>query len=147
MSKQPEAPMWLTKFIEVYSQLSIENVHYIIDVYHDDIKFSDPAHQLSGLSQLLKYFDSLYSNVTECSFVIDEVFFQDKNAAIYWTMTYRHKHLNKHKPITVTGHSKLVGEKDKVIMHRDYLDLGQMVYEHVPLIGIVIKTLKNKLSK
>ncbi|MBU2882438.1 nuclear transport factor 2 family protein [Psychrosphaera sp. B3R10] len=146
MSKQPDKPLWLSQFIEVYSQLSVENVHHIIDVYHEDIKFSDPAHQLSGMSQLLKYFDQLYSNVTECTFVIDEVFFQDKNAAVYWTMTYRHRRLNSHKPITVTGHSKLVGEKDRVTHHKDYLDLGQMVYEHVPLIGLVIKKLKNKLS-
>ncbi len=36
---------------------------------------------------------------------------------------------------------------DSIIYHKDYYDLGEMVYEHVPILGFVIKKIKGKLAK
>jgi hypothetical protein len=35
---------------------------------------------------------------------------------------------------------------EKIDYHRDYFDLGQMVYEQIPLVGRIIKTIKKRLS-
>ncbi len=35
-------------------------------------------------------------------------------------------------------------EKD---LHKDYYDLGEMVYEHVPILGFIIRKIKGKLAK
>jgi len=34
----------------------------------------------------------------------------------------------------------------KVISHRDYFDLGEMLYEHIPLLGGVIKSIVGEIK-
>jgi hypothetical protein len=34
----------------------------------------------------------------------------------------------------------------KVRYHRDYFDLGAMLYEHLPLLGSLVKTIKRRLG-
>ncbi|MBM3418431.1 MAG: transcriptional regulator [Bacteroidetes bacterium] len=31
--------------------------------------------------------------------------------------------------------------------HRDYFDLGEMVYEQIPVFGKIIKTMKSRMAK
>jgi hypothetical protein len=139
--------VWLSNFIRAYSQLGTTNIDSLNGVYHPDVEFSDPMHQVSGLDELLDYFHQIYSNVGSCHFVIDHVFESGSEAAIYWTMTFTHKNLNGQRPITVQGHSHLKEQDGLVIFHCDYLDLGAMVYEHVPVLGRVLRSIKQRAGR
>ncbi|AWB65407.1 transcriptional regulator [Saccharobesus litoralis] len=140
---------WLTQFIECYEALGVEDFSSLTQVYHANVHFQDPIHQINGINDLTQYFQQLYTQVTACQFKVIEVLESKNNqqAAIYWQMTYQHKQLNAHKPITVEGHSLLKTENDKVIYHRDYLDVGAMLYEHIPLLGSLVKTIKKRASR
>jgi ketosteroid isomerase-like protein len=146
MQPDSETPLWLTNFIDTYQNLSVDNLSDLKSVYHQDVVFQDPLHLLCGFDNLADYFDQLYQNVSACRFDIKQVIHQDNHAAVYWLMTYRHKQLKGGKSIEVEGHSLLIGQDDKVIAHRDYLDLGQMFYEHVPLLGGIVRWLKRRAA-
>ena len=139
--------LWLDNFITTYSKLGTNNLHLLKEVYHQDIEFIDPMHHLQGLDELLNYFDELYTQVSHCQFVVEEVLEAENEAAIYWTMTFCHQKLNKKRPIQVQGHSHIKSQDDKVIFHRDYLDLGAMLYEQIPLLGRLITSIKNRASQ
>lgn len=147
MNQIQSNPAWLEQFINVYSALGPDNVERLAEVYAPDVSFEDPAHKLHGLAQLTDYFANLFTNVDECRFVVNDTFFQGDKAAVYWTMTYKHRRLNSNKPIFVEGHSQLQGADGYVIQHRDYLDLGAMLYEHIPLLGTVVKSIKRKMAQ
>jgi hypothetical protein len=51
------------------------------------------------------------------------------------------------KVITLDGTTQLGVKDDIIVYHKDYYDLGEMVYEHVPLLGFVIKKIKGRLAK
>lgn len=138
--------LWLQNFIDVYSALETDNLTSLEIVYHPNVTFIDPLHQVEGFASLLQSFHSSYQNIHECDFVIDNVFETEQQAAVYWTMTFTHKTLNSSNPVTVIGHSYLRAFQDKVIFHQDYLDVGAMIYEHVPVIGLLIKSIKNRAS-
>lgn len=139
--------LWLDNFITTYSKLGTNNLHLLKEVYHQDIEFIDPMHHLQGLDELLNYFDELYTQVSHCQFAIEEVLEAESEAAIYWSMTFCHQKLNKKQPVKIHGHSHIKSQDDKVIFHRDYLDLGAMLYEHIPVLGSVIKSLKKRASQ
>lgn len=139
--------LWLDKFIKVYSELGTDNLRLLEQVYHPNIEFTDPMHRVEGRETLLNYFEQIYSQVISCQFIIDDVFLRDDQAAIYWTMTFRHQRLNRQKPITVQGHSRIRGNGESVIFHRDYLDLGAMLYEHLPLVGALVRNIKGRAGK
>ncbi len=140
------SPEWLTQFMDVYQQLSTDNLATLTSVYHVDIQFQDPLHRVSGMDALMNYFLGLYQHLKSCDFTINHWFASDNEAAIYWTMTFVHPSLNKARPVTVEGHSKLEAKDGKVIAHRDYLDVGAMLYEHIPLLGSVVKHVKKRAA-
>lgn len=136
--------LWLQKFIDVYSELGTSNFDVLSQVYHPNIEFADPMHRIDGFDDLMQYFEHLYTYVDSCSFDISHVVESGNEAALYWTMTYRHKKLNGGKAIVVDGHSHLKAKDGVVVYHRDYLDAGAMVYEHIPLLGSVIRMIKRR---
>ena len=41
-----EYPLWLDNFINIYSQLSVDNLNLLDSIYHQDVMFIDPMHRL-----------------------------------------------------------------------------------------------------
>lgn len=137
-----QTPTWLANFIDIYQRLSTDNLSLLAIIYHKDVVFIDPIHQIEGFDNLYLYFQSLYQNLSTCDFLIENVIAEDEQASIYWKMTYQHPKLNKGKVVIVQGNSHIKGKEDKVIYHRDYLDLGAMLYEQLPVFGKITKWIK-----
>ena len=144
LSEHVQNSLWLVKFINIYQKLSTDNLSLLADVYHRDIVFKDPMHHLTGFEQLNDYFNQLYTKLSYCDFVIEQVIAQDSEAAIYWQMLFQHPKLNSGNMVSVQGSSHLKGLDDKVIYHRDYLDLGAMLYEQLPFFGRIIRWFKKR---
>ncbi|WP_299006485.1 nuclear transport factor 2 family protein [uncultured Shewanella sp.] len=140
-------PLWLKAFVELYNRLGTDNLGLIKQVYHSDVHFTDPMHTVKGVDNLLHYFERMYQNIISCQFQIEHTFYQKHEAAIYWSMIFCHKKLNGKRPITIQGHSHLKAQDEQVIFHRDYLDLGAMIYEHIPVLGHVITHIKHRASQ
>ena len=51
--------------------------------------------------------------------------------------------LNRGNLIHVDGITLLKIRDDKIYFHQDYYDMGQMVYEHVPLLKWVVNKIKS----
>lgn len=115
-------------------------------VYANNIVFKDPAHEVQGLDTLIKYFSKLYSNTLSCDFVLQQHIIEGDQASMRWVMTLAHKSLKKGTPIQVDGASFLTFDNsNKINYHQDYFDLGQMLYQNVPVIGRITTFIKSKL--
>ncbi|MBQ4846820.1 nuclear transport factor 2 family protein [Pseudoalteromonas sp. MMG005] len=136
----------LDRFIGMYDVLRIDNLAVLADVYHRDITFVDPLHQVEGLADLTQYFAHLYTNVSAIHFEIEDKVAIDNYGFVYWQMRYIHPRLNSGCDIAVNGHSKLMFKEEKVIHHRDYFDVGELLYRHLPVLGSVIKMVDRKAS-
>lgn len=136
----------LTNFIELYRRnLAGVDMSIIRDIYSDDIEFIDPAHNIHGIAALVNYFNNMMCELTFCQFDIRDVHELEGSATLCWTMTIAHPKLKGGKQIAVDGMT-LVRFSDKVDFHRDYFDLGAMLYENIPLLGSVIRYLKRGLA-
>ncbi|EGU32244.1 putative transcriptional regulator [Vibrio ichthyoenteri ATCC 700023] len=131
----------------IYQQLNKSNLYLLDDVYHRDVVFEDAAHRLEGWDELKRYFDALYRNVQRCQFDIQDLQQQGNAGFITWTMALEHPKLQRGNTIYVNGVSHLKFSDGKVIYHRDYFDLGEMLYENLPLLGSVIRTIKQRLGE
>ncbi|MDN3616154.1 MAG: nuclear transport factor 2 family protein [Vibrio gallaecicus] len=140
--------VWLQNFLVVYQELGTTDFDSLKSVYHPEIEFKDPMHRVYGLPALTHYFEQIYTKVTSCNFIIEHTFeSKSGEAAVYWRMTFVHKQLNGQDPITVHGHSHLKEQDGLVIFHQDYLDVGAMLYEHIPLLGSAVKAIKKRASQ
>jgi len=147
LSVVKQYPEWLNQFISVYQKLSTNNLDLLDEIYAQEVTFIDPIHEIKGLSNLHEYFDGLYKNLSSCTFIINDVIVDEQQAAVYWEMNYQHAKLNKGEIVSVQGSSKLIAKNNKIVYHRDFLDLGAMLYEQLPLIGKLIHWIKVKAAQ
>ncbi|MEZ6964899.1 nuclear transport factor 2 family protein [Aeromonas sp. S9(2024)] len=137
----------LARFVALYQQLDRQQLHRLSEVYADEVIFIDPAHRIEGLAALSDYFAALYQRLAYCRFVITSQQQQGRQAWLGWTMTFSHPRLRVGKPVTVEGATRLeFDEEGKVCLHRDYFDLGAMLYEQLPLLGSLVRTIKGRLG-
>ena len=137
----------LARFVALYQQLSRDELHRLPEVYANEVVFTDPAHRIEGLAALTDYFAALYQRLAYCRFVITSQLQQGRQAWLGWTMTFSHPRLRGGAPVTVEGATRLeFDEAGKVCLHRDYFDLGAMLYEQLPLIGPLVRTIKGRLG-
>ncbi|SJN57053.1 nuclear transport factor 2 family protein [Vibrio ruber] len=130
-----------------YTQLNKHNLDTLHDIYHDAVVFEDAAHRIEGVTALSDYFIKLYQNVERCNFTIHEQYPTDNGGFLIWTMHLQHPKLRHGQLVNVQGTTHLRFQDNKVIYHRDYFDLGEMLYEQLPLLGRIIRWIKRRLGQ
>lgn len=139
---------FLHDFARTFSALNASNLHRLGELYDVQAHFSDPLHEVHGLEEMQRYFANLYANVAALEFDfhgMDEV--REGEGYLRWSMRYRHPRLASGRVICVEGCSWLRwNAAGKVVRHRDYFDAGALLYEHLPLLGRVLRWLKGRLA-
>ena len=128
-----------------FSQLNIDTMALLAEFYHEDVHFVDPVVDVQGLDDLRKHYEYQYAKAKEISFAFVSEHIAGDTHTVEWEMTLRTKRLNKGKAFTVPGVSVITFRDDKVIYHRDYFDLGDMLYERVPVMRYFTKKIKKRL--
>jgi limonene-1,2-epoxide hydrolase len=133
-------------------------VEQLADIYSSDVIFIDPIAAHSGITSVKKYFTKLLKNAKHCTFTIHSIEKIEASESetpnerereahlVTWKMIFTTSGIKKGRPIFVDGITQLKIQDDKIIFHRDYYDLGQMVYENIPLLGRIIKRIKRTLG-
>lgn len=135
----------IEQFKQFYADDSAVNLARLDDIYADEVVFRDPLHMVRGLPALRDYLAAMYENVTECRFEYLDELIGDDSAYVKWRMYFRHPKFGN-KPICVRGVSQ-VQFKSKIVYHEDVYDLGELIYEHVPLLGGATRWLKSRIAQ
>jgi hypothetical protein len=136
-------------FKTYYRDFSNGDMNAIVSFYHPDIHFSDPRHQIQGVTNVKNYFSSMCDDLIECRFEFLGETIDDRSAWFKWNMYYRHPQLRKGELLTLTGATYIKFEEtsvgQKIISHEDFYDMGSMLYEHTPVLGACVRWLKQRL--
>ncbi len=150
----------LQQVMSLYQRFDHSLLASLEHIYHPDVVFQDPLHRVMGLEQLRRYFRQMVDGLDECRFDFNEVIEQPLEsdyqgameisgqayqAVLFWNMHYQHRKLNNGCPLTLTGNSHFRFQ-ERVLYHRDYFDVGAMLYEHLPLLGFAIGKVKKRLE-
>lgn len=143
------AQMSETKSQIFFNALNKDTMDLVYDFYDRDIQFIDPIVEIQGVEDLKQYYANMYAPVKDIYFeFISEVDKGDETVLI-WKMTMTAKKLNKGKPIVLDGISyiKFGGKEGKAIYHRDYFDMGEMIYQYVPVLRSMVGYVNKRMRK
>ncbi|WP_026294586.1 nuclear transport factor 2 family protein [Salinimonas chungwhensis] len=140
----------IERFCSIYRDLTKISSTDLQTIYTQDVEFIDPIQRHKGIDDVAHYFEKLNEQASSCEFDIQHVVTCESNDAdihylITWYMTLVLK--KPQKTIHLDGTTLLKKTDQGFYFHRDYYDLGEMVYEHIPLIGWIIKKVKRKLAQ
>ena len=132
-------------FLELFNALSAGQLEKLERLYAADACFIDPLHQLQGLPAIKNYFAKLYQRVSHCRFELLDCTGVVGNEVISWRMTLHHPRLAAGRAVVVEGCSWIKYEQ-QIYYHRDFFDMGAMLYEQLPLLGGLLRTIKGRVS-
>ena len=136
----------LEPFQRFYTQqLAKADLSSLREVYSPHVVFIDPVDRLAGINALESYFQHLMNGLESCHFDISTIQAGDAEAFVIWQMRICHPRVRGGAEICIDGasHLKFTSQID---YHRDYYDLGAMLYEHLPLLGRAVRRLKRRLT-
>ncbi len=135
-------PMSIAEF---FNKATYENMDSVCrEFYGADVKFIDPIGEINGIEDMIKYYRNLYQNVISIKFDAVDNFEKVGEKVFVWQMHLKHKKVGGGEPIVLDGVSVLKYDGSKVVYHRDYFDLGAMIYEKIPVLGSLIRWIREK---
>jgi hypothetical protein len=143
-----KAPV-LNKFREYYQQFDHKSFEDLAEIYAPNVRFSDPVHEVHGLSELADYFSQVCNGLDSCHFEFLGETVGSESAWFKWCMRYQHPKLRSGKELQLVGASYLHFSPDTQLIdsHEDFYDMGSMLYEHVPLLGGGVRWLKQRMAQ
>lgn len=139
----PRLSSHLHNLLDWYNHPTRKTLKNIQQHYTRDLFFKDPLTEIYTTSDLQKYYDHMFAKITDVRFVFENILEKDRQAFVTWTMTARCMGQEFH----VRGSSHLKFDSFGLCeYHRDYFDVAEEIYEHIPLLGYVFKGLKRVLN-
>ncbi|MCE3028822.1 nuclear transport factor 2 family protein [Salinicola sp. DM10] len=135
----------IAHFRGLFQPLTQEGLTALAECYSDDIDFTDPLHHHVGRRAVMAYYRELMTEVSHCHFDFHQQHVLDQRCFLEWTMHYAHPSVRGGRTLSVAGCSHLTWRDQRVCRHRDYYDVGEMLYEQLPLIGWVVRRIKQRL--
>ena len=146
-SEQTSAEYLAKRIEEAYQNISPDNLGIVESLYTDDAYFEDPSHGVQGKTALVRHFSKTFAKLQGCSFKFHQTVSNGADIFMAWTMFIKYPSLKGGQTIRVEGASFLKTRNGKIYYHRDYFDLGSLLYEHVPLLGRIILKIKQRIAQ
>ncbi len=134
------------KFEYTFNKLNKDNLHLVDEFYHKDVEFHDPVGVVKGSEKVKEYYKNMYQNAQTVKFHFSNFIESGDMVVGIWKMTLVTEKLNGGEPIVVDGNSVIRFKEGKAIYHRDYFDMGAFVYENIPVLGFIVKKIKERFK-
>lgn len=134
------------KFKYVFEHLEKDSMHLIDEFYDQNVEFIDPIGKIKGSKKIKHYYQELYKNVKSIRFDFSDFVESGDTIVGVWKMTFITPKLNGGDPIVVDGNSVIKFKNGKAVYHRDFFDMGEFIYENIPVVGFLVKKIKQRLE-
>ncbi|MEO6027470.1 MAG: nuclear transport factor 2 family protein [Candidatus Binatia bacterium] len=131
--------LFKARFVKIGPALA-ENLDQL---YTEDIAFRDPISTARGLPDLQRYFARFAEVSAGAHFEITDEIIQPGQAAVFWTMVMVNADGSEARRFQGVSQMKV---RDRIFEERDYFDLGEAVYDHVPVINWFTRLVRSRLD-
>ena len=134
------------RFIRAFFEgLAPRDLDELSRVYSEDARFQDPFNEVEGVDAIRRIFLDMFEQAPDARFRVHEVVGEPPLLYVRWGFIFTPGRARE--PWAVEGVSRLVlGRDGRIVEHIDYWDPAAGIYEHLPLLGTVLRWLRRRLS-
>jgi steroid Delta-isomerase len=130
-----------------FETLTPDSVETLGDYYAKDASFKDPFNDVRGIDEIKKVFRHMFATLASPQFVIQECWTNERSALLLWEFRFSFRGKEPARQQSFSGMSLLrFDSSNKVIHHRDYWDAAEEIYEKFPLIGPMLRWIKQRMK-
>ena len=136
----------LQRVIRLFESLAPADLPLLGRTYHEQARFKDPFNQVQGLAEVARTFSHMFKALDHPRFVVIDAVAAGDDAFLTWDFSFRTRGAAG-RAMTIHGASHLrFGADGRVVVHRDYWDAAEELYEKLPLVGALVRWLKRRLA-
>ncbi|MFC4352717.1 nuclear transport factor 2 family protein [Fodinicurvata halophila] len=132
------------RYVAFFESLSPDTLPELSQHVTDDVHFRDPFNDFTGRPRMERAFRHMFKLLDEVRFEVLDVAHSDTAAYLRWTMVYRRKQGPERR---IEGMSEIaLSEDGRVSAHIDHWDAAGQLYERLPVIGGILRSLRRRLQ-
>ena len=133
----------LNSYIVFFEQMKREDLVRLPEFFADQARFKDPFNDVTGIEQINKVFHHMFEVLDTPKFIIYEAVLESDVAYIKWNFTGA----SNAKQLKLVGLSRVVfNDRGLVSEHVDYWDASEQFYMKLPVIGSILRFIRNKAA-
>ena len=141
------SPVGLDALVNFFESITPDTVAQLGHFYDSQARFVDPFNDVQGLAAIEHIFAHMFVALHAPRFVVTARVLQGQQCFLTWDFHFRFKRFQTQTPQTIRGASHLVfSESGLVVLHRDYWDAAQELYEKLPLVGALMRWLRKRAN-
>ena len=135
----------ITRVVSFFEQLQSADLADLGQHYAPDARFKDPFNEVQGLAAIRDIFRHMFATLQHPRFVITGRVEQGSECFLTWEFRFAFSSYARGVEQTVRGatHQVLDGHH-RIILHRDYWDAAEELYEKLPGVGALMRWLKRR---
>jgi ketosteroid isomerase-like protein len=134
----------LARIVQRFEALSPDDLSRLGELYTADARFKDPFHAVQGLPAIAAVFAHMYATLDAPRFIVRDAIVQGDQCFLSWDFVFRMRRFSSDEQ-TIHGGSHLkLAEDGRILVHRDYWDAAEELYEKLPLVGGLMRWLKRR---
>lgn len=134
------------RLAQLYESLSPELLPQLAQCYASGARFKDPFNDIQGVPALVRVFEHLFAALEQPRFVVTQRIVQGDQAFLVWEFYFRLRHPRLRSEQIIRGATHLQFDTHGlVVLHRDYWDAAEELYEKLPLLGGLMRWLRRQI--
>lgn len=144
---QTDAEAHVQRIAQWFSQLQAADVDRMGEFYTADAYFKDPFNEVRGVPAIQRIFGHMFVALHGPRFVVTERIVQGAQCFLTWEFRFRMKRFDTTTLQVIRGGSHIVLADDgRIASHRDYWDAAEELYEKLPVVGALMRWLKQRAN-
>lgn len=138
----------MQRVVDFFETLTLESAQCELPrIYTRDAYFKDPFSEVSGLDKITPIFKHMFKQVENPRFAVTSTVLQGNSAFMTWNFLFHMKRFSRDEQcIRGATHFRFDAE-GLVNYHRDYWDAAEELYEKLPVLGSMMRGLKQIAKK
>ncbi len=133
------------QLVRFFERLTPADLAYLGEYYAPDAHFKDPFNEVQGITAIRAVFEHMFVNLEEPRFVVKECVHQGRHCFLTWDFVFRFQRFHPQTVQTIRGATHFeFDHRGLVNRHRDYWDAAEELYEKLPVVGGLMRWLKQR---
>lgn len=132
----------LLRLVAFYENLSLESLAQLGAVYAPDASFKDPFNEVQGHAAILAIFEHMFVQVDGPRFIVLESMQHNGQAFLTWEFRFRMRRFVSGEQCVRGATHVHFDAQGRVLLHRDYWDVAEELYQKLPLLGSLMRWLR-----
>jgi steroid Delta-isomerase len=138
--------MRVARIVALFESLAPADLARLGEFYGAQAVFKDPFNEVRGVPAIQQVFTHMFTSLDAPRFVVRDIVVQGEQCFLSWDFLFRFKRFSA-EPQTVRGGSHLKFDAHGlVVLHRDYWDAAEELYEKLPVVGALMRWLKRRAN-